>query len=83
MEILLCDEQFKDQTSVIIDEMCTFFLAGSATTAIVTTNTIMYLLTNLECYHKVINEMKDVFGTQELSSIDLHKELTIEQMDKL
>ena len=44
LSILLCDELFKEDDVMIIDEILTFFFAGSQTSSVVTQNLLMHLM---------------------------------------
>ena len=59
ISILLEDENFKNNRHRIIDEAMTFFLAGSQTTSIMTSNCLIYSLMNPEIFYKLRNEVKD------------------------
>ena len=46
LSALLQEEFFQDDDKMIIDECITFFFAGTQTTSITVTNTLMYLMKN-------------------------------------
>jgi len=46
LTILISDDLFKDNEEMIIDEVITFFFAGSATTSALMANTIAYAMQN-------------------------------------
>ncbi len=57
LTILLSDDMFKNNNKAMIDEIITFFLAGSFTLRSVNSNMFMYLGMNPDVKKKLMNEI--------------------------
>jgi len=61
LSILLCDELFKEDDVMIIDEILTFFFAGSQTSSVVTQNLLMHLMKESPSHKKkILDELEQV-----------------------
>ena len=60
LSILISNDLFKDDNNKIIDEIMTFSLAGTDTTAISTANLLFYLNQNPQCKEKLMAEIESV-----------------------
>ncbi len=59
LTILLSDDMFKDNNKSMIDEIITFFLAGSFTLRSTNSNMFMYLALYPEVHRKLMKELID------------------------
>ena len=59
LTILLSDDLFKNNNKAMIDEIITFFLAGSFTLRSVNSNMLMYLGMNPDVNRKLMKELID------------------------
>ena len=57
LTILLVEPHFKDRNDRIIDEVLTFFFAGSQTSAVATQNLIFALCKHPEYQQMILNEL--------------------------
>lgn len=57
--ILLCDELFNQDDEMIVDELLTFFFAGSQTSSVATQNLFLHLMRNPAHGQKVLKELED------------------------
>eukprot|EP00347_Sterkiella_histriomuscorum_P011732 403371320 len=83
LTILLQDEIFQGHDEMILDECVTFFIAGSQTTAVTTSNLICYLTQNKEFYDKMIDELKSNLVSFGQSNEQLAKDIDLESVDNL
>lgn len=74
LQILITDENYKDDDQKIITEMTTFFFAGMKTIMTSTTNLIVYLTRDESLKTKLIEANEKVFATM----TDIEKEFTME-----
>ncbi|CDW83902.1 cytochrome family subfamily polypeptide 55 precursor [Stylonychia lemnae] len=72
LNLLLQDDLFKDNESLMVDECCTFMLAATQTTSTALSNLLFYLTKHDVIRANLRNEIKEVFG----------KEPTISQISK-
>ncbi|CDW78703.1 cytochrome family subfamily polypeptide 55 precursor [Stylonychia lemnae] len=68
LNMLLQDDLFKDNESLMIDECCTFMLAATQTTTTTLSNLFFYLTKYDSIRTKLRNEIKDIFGQQKMIS---------------
>lgn len=59
LNILITDSLFEKDNKAMIDELVTFFLAGSFTLKTTNSNLIQYLGLNPHCYDKLMKEIKE------------------------
>jgi len=61
LSILLSDELFKEDNEMIVDEILTFFFAGSQTSSVVTQNLLMHLMKESPIHKKkILDELEQV-----------------------
>jgi cytochrome P450 len=73
---LLYDEQYKDNTEMIIDECIAFYMAGFLTTNAAYSNMLVYLLMDERCRTKVLKEVEEKVIQPYMSE---HSELNLEE----
>lgn len=89
LTILCMDELFADDTKAMIDEIITFFLAGSFTLKSTNSNLIQYLALNPKVYCKLMSELKETIlkehlsGVNQAKPVDTKKEFTFESVEPL
>ncbi|CDW86900.1 cytochrome p450 [Stylonychia lemnae] len=78
LTILLQDELFQNDDSMLIDECLTFFAAGAQTTAVSITNFLCYMAQNQQQEEKLRNELKSILKFFGKENKDLINELNME-----
>ncbi len=59
LTILLNDELFRDNETLIIDECLTFYFAGSQTTGLTTSNMILFMMQQPNLFQDIRKEIQD------------------------
>lgn len=87
LTIMLQEGVFQDNNDAMIDEIITFFLAGSFTLKTTNSNLFMYLDTCKPIQDKLVNELKETVFKEQIENgvnqIDTKAALTIESVEQL
>jgi len=60
LSILMSTEFYKGKDNEMLDELCTFFLAGMKTVQLTTANTLMFLAQNPDINQRILSEIMPV-----------------------
>ncbi|CDW89828.1 cytochrome p450 4f12 [Stylonychia lemnae] len=83
LNMLLQDDLFKDNDSLMVDECSTFMLAATQTTTTALSNLFFYLTKNETVKTNVRNEIKDIFGKKLISQISKEEWLQKLSLDEM